>query len=130
MSIDAMKQALEALVREAEGWYHVTPITRDAIIALRAAIEQEPVSLNKGRLTRYADGSIGVGTPTQPEQAEGGHLGIGDGTLMLDGQYPHSKEWQGLTRQEFLDATKGLEDLEDCWMAIEAALRSKNNGLS
>ena len=36
------------------------------------------------------------------------------------------REWQGLTRQEFLAATQGLEDLEDCWIAIEAALRSKN----
>ena len=35
-------------------------------------------------------------------------------------------KWQGLTRQEFLDATHGLEDLEDCWMAIEAALKRKN----
>ena len=42
MSIDAMKQALEALVWEAEGWKDVPPITRDAITALRAAIEQAP----------------------------------------------------------------------------------------
>ena len=41
MSIDAMKQALEALVWEAEGWKDVPPITRDAITALRAAIEKE-----------------------------------------------------------------------------------------
>lgn len=46
MSIDAMKQALEALVWEAEGWEDVPPITRDAITALRAAIEQaqQPVA--------------------------------------------------------------------------------------
>jgi hypothetical protein len=47
MSIDAMKQALEALVWEAEGWEDVPPITRDAITALRAALaepEQEPVA--------------------------------------------------------------------------------------
>jgi len=36
------------------------------------------------------------------------------------------RQWVGLNRREFLDATQGLEDLEDCWMAIEAALRSKN----
>jgi len=32
--------------------------------------EQEPVLLNNGRLTRYPDGSIGIGTPPQrkPEQ--------------------------------------------------------------
>lgn len=46
MSIDVMKQALEALVWEAEGWEDVPPITRDAITALRAAIEQaqQPVA--------------------------------------------------------------------------------------
>lgn len=38
-----------------------------AITALRKALaepEQEPLSLNNGRLTQYSDGSIGVGTPT------------------------------------------------------------------
>jgi len=40
--------------------------------------------------------------------------------------YTAPRQWQGLTRREFLDTTQGLEDLEDCWMAIEAALRSKN----
>ena len=34
--------------------------------------------------------------------------------------------WQGLTREEFLDAVYGLEDMEDCWRAIEAKLRDKN----
>ena len=29
--------------------------------------EQEPVSLNDGRLTQYADGRIGVGTPVEQE---------------------------------------------------------------
>jgi len=40
--------------------------------------------------------------------------------------YTTPRQWQGLTRQEFLDATQGLEDLEDCWMAIEAKLKEKN----
>jgi hypothetical protein len=39
MSLDAMKQALEALEAEAAGWDSVSPVTRDAIIALLAAIE-------------------------------------------------------------------------------------------
>lgn len=41
-------------------------------------------------------------------------------------QAQEPRQWQGLTRQEFLAATQGLEDLEDCWIAIESALRSKN----
>lgn len=38
----------------------------------------------------------------------------------------YKKPWVGLTRHEFLEATDGLEDLEDCWHAIEAALKDKN----
>ena len=43
---------------------------------------------------------------------------------MLDKQ---KKQWVGLTKKEFQEAVEGLEDLEDCWVAIEAALRSKND---
>ena len=35
-------------------------------------------------------------------------------------------EWVGLTKEEFEQAVDGLEDLEDCWMQIEAKLREKN----
>jgi hypothetical protein len=38
------------------------------------------------------------------------------------------RQWQGLTKKEFLAAVDGLEDLEDCWVAIEAKLKEKNNG--
>lgn len=37
------------------------------------------------------------------------------------------REWVGLTKKEFQEAVEGLEDLEDCWVAIEAKLRSKND---
>lgn len=40
MSIEVMKQALDALEFEASGWEDVPPITREAITALRQAIEQ------------------------------------------------------------------------------------------
>ena len=36
------------------------------------------------------------------------------------------REWVGLTDREFQEATDGLEDLEDCWKAIEAKLEEKN----
>jgi uncharacterized ferredoxin-like protein len=74
-----MKQALHTL----EGWANVDDWvwpetakeqakrnTVDAIAALRERLaqpEQEPVSLNDGRLTQYADGRIGVGTPAEQE---------------------------------------------------------------
>jgi hypothetical protein len=36
------------------------------------------------------------------------------------------KEWVGLTKEEFEQAVNGLEDLEDCWVQIEAKLKEKN----
>jgi hypothetical protein len=36
------------------------------------------------------------------------------------------KEWVGLTKEEFERAVDGLEDLEDCWVQIEARLKEKN----
>ena len=39
---------------------------------------------------------------------------------------PPQREWQGLTDEEFNKAVDGLEDLADCWMAIEAKLKEKN----
>jgi hypothetical protein len=35
-------------------------------------------------------------------------------------------KWVGLTKEEFEQAVDGLEDLEDCWVQIEAKLREKN----
>lgn len=35
-------------------------------------------------------------------------------------------EWIGLTKEEFEQAVDGLEDLEDCWIQIEAKLKEKN----
>lgn len=36
------------------------------------------------------------------------------------------REWVGLTKEEFEESVDGLEDLEDCWVQIEAKLREKN----
>ena len=74
MSLDVLKQALEALEEIADEVF--SPYDNklgDAILALRAAIKQvqEPVVLNGGRLTQYPDGSIGVGTPAKPDQWQG-----------------------------------------------------------
>ena len=39
---------------------------------------------------------------------------------------PPKREWVGLTRRELDIATFGLEDLSDCYKAIEAKLKEKN----
>jgi hypothetical protein len=39
-----------------------------------------------------------------------------------------SSSWVGLTRRELDIATLGLEDLGDCYLAIEAKLKEKNGG--
>jgi hypothetical protein len=39
---------------------------------------------------------------------------------------PPKREWIGLTRLELDIATLGLEDLSDCYKAIEAKLKEKN----
>ena len=36
------------------------------------------------------------------------------------------REWVGLTQDEFQKCVDGLEDLQDCWVAIEAKLKEKN----
>ena len=37
------------------------------------------------------------------------------------------RKWVGLTKREFNECVDGLEDLEDCWTAIEAKLKEKNH---
>jgi hypothetical protein len=37
-----------------------------------------------------------------------------------------SRQWVGLTSEEFEEAVDGLEDLEDCWVQIESKLKEKN----
>ena len=39
---------------------------------------------------------------------------------------PPKREWVGLTHDEFQKCVDSLEDLEDCWVAIEAKLKEKN----
>jgi hypothetical protein len=36
------------------------------------------------------------------------------------------RKWVGLTQAEFEETVDGLDDLEDCWQAIEAKLKEKN----
>ena len=52
----------------------------------------------------------------QPDLANVGEVGV----------WGHKRQWVGLTRRELDIATLGLEDLGDCYIAIEAKLKEKN----
>lgn len=101
-----LQQALDAL-EEISGGY-----SQNLIAALRdrlAQPEQEPVAT-----VRCINGiTIGYLEVMQPV-----------GTKLYT--TPPQRQWQGLARLEFQKAVEGLEDLEDCWIAIESALREKN----
>jgi hypothetical protein len=47
---------------------------------------------------------------------------------MLGSPKRDNPSWVGLTRRELDIATLGLEDLGDCYLAIEAKLKEKNSG--
>lgn len=66
---EAMQQALAALdlvMSHGSAVQEAKNILQERL----AQPEQEPVKMNDGRITRYPDGSIGIGTPPQrkPEQ--------------------------------------------------------------
>lgn len=144
MSIDAMKQVLAA-------WESGDLRNLGACIpALRAAIEQEPVSLNEGRLTRYADGSIGVGTPENPEPVawryaldasiEGPRwiyidcdpskwlTGPASVKALIEPLYTAPRLWQGLTDEEIeqccYEADSKAADHPQTWKWTEAFARA------
>ena len=98
------------------------------IPALRAAIEQEqkPVAWMYHGISHDGRPHNRPSLIFKPEYMDAMSESKGAQAVPL---YTAPRQWQGLTRQEFLDATQGLEDLEDCWMAIESALKSKNNVL-
>jgi hypothetical protein len=48
------------------------------------------------------------------------------GTGQISTTPPAQRTWVDLTHQQFTEATDGLEDLEDCWMAIQAKLKEVN----
>jgi hypothetical protein len=78
--------------------------------------EQEPVAW--GYRDRHGN-IIDVITPAEHDRTEG------DYKVPLY-TAPQQSDWVGLTDREFQEATDGLEDLEDCWKAIEAKLEEKN----
>ena len=130
MSIEAMKQALEALVEGAEGTRPLGVVTLEAIIDLRQAIaeaeKQEPETwMNKhGACTSALFREVEAGAKDEYTQP----------------LYTHpqpQREWVGLTdeeRHEIREWQKIQEELGPVWApmmlylyeAIEAKLKEKN----
>ena len=138
-----MKQALDALEWEADGWQDVPPITSNAITALRAAIEQaqEPVAFNHdigGDRFKVVRGAfwwhVLIGdSPTEHgkflSRARAENMAADLLREFRNGafvQHTAPRQWQGLTDKElaeFSDLKLGAYDL--C-LEVEAKLREKN----
>lgn len=124
MSIEAMKQALDALC---DFDYDKRQL---AIAALRAAIEQaetpekrrEQVDPIRVRIMQEA---YDLADRDDSEGYNSVKVMCSEVLGMID-RLLDERQWQGLTKKEFLAAVDGLEDLEDCWVAIEAKLKEKN----
>lgn len=105
-----LREAAENLVKAFE-YDYTEPTKWKAIKALRQALAQQ----DKECVAIVNEGMGGIEwlSPCLP-----------DDTPLYTA--PPKRKWAGLTREEFEEATKGLEDLEDCWVAIEAKLKEKN----
>jgi hypothetical protein len=148
MTIEAMKLALDALefleleiFVELDKSLNVGPTHgRKAIIALRAAIEQTKKPHRWQRLTeeeiarreqvdpirvRIMQEAYDLADRNDSEGYNSVKVMCSEVLSMID-RLLDERQWQGLTKKEFLTAVDGLEDLEDCWVAIEAKLKEKN----
>jgi hypothetical protein len=66
----------------------------------------------------------GLVATAKAEKQEPDDLTIAYMSGLHDGK--KKRTWVGLTDREFEEVTHGMEDLEDCWIAIEAKLKEKN----
>jgi hypothetical protein len=138
MSIEAMKQALEALdlIDKDIAWQYKSPTRKfcnQAAHFLRQAIEQaekqEPVAW---RFQSVVGGwAYGKEPPIKSKYAVEplytAPVHASDiSAERVDETAKHRHEWVGLTFTEYMEAIKGKEDIEDCWQAIEAKLKEKN----
>ena len=98
-----------------------------AITAIKAALEakDEPVIYDKTELNSFVQGLY----DKKMQEGKHGHFETMFHCVhqAIKRVSPPQRTWVGLTKKEFQEAVEGLEDLEDCWVAIEAALRSKND---
>ena len=103
----------------------------DAIQALRQALAQ-PEQVLTARVV--VTGEKRDGCFDLPNDIDAYERGVIDGmqkqmksTVEKAVNAMTKREWVGLTRRELDIATLGLEDLSDCYMAIEAKLKEKNS---
>ena len=117
MTKEVLTLALEALKLSDTVFYPQTKIAIAAIERTLAQPEQEPVAfINVEKRSLEWVKPISWHTPTT--------VNLPNIPLYTT---PPQRTWVGLTDREFEEVTHGMEDLEDCWIAIEAKLRDKNN---
>ena len=105
MSIEAMKQALEALdlIEKDIEWHDKSP-TRKFCNQVAHFLQQAIAEAENQEGWVLREVYFSEGEPISHREPQ----------------------WVGLTKTEFEEAVDGLEDLEDCWQAIEAKLKEKN----
>jgi len=116
-------EALEIIWATESDFFHYQDEIKSSVQALRKALAPEvtpEVNEPEGwvkidEVRQYFD-SVGCGTIYKT---------AGEDRVPLYAA-PPKKQWVGLTKEEFEQAVNGLEDLEDCWVQIEAKLREKN----
>jgi hypothetical protein len=111
MTKEALKLALEALEYRGVGsWRKKQP----AITAIKQVLANEA-------LEKKAENARELGLDYEPVIDKSAAVRIATAL----GWKPQ-RTWVGLTKKEFQEAVEGFEDLEDCWVAIEAKLKEKN----
>jgi hypothetical protein len=108
----------------------VMRIAENAIPALRLAIDVQNMASESTYKPQIAFNAEVVGyiapqrtEPVCPECKAGV---LYECVACSSNNYPPQRTWVNLTDREFEEVTHGMEDLEDCWIAIEDALRKKN----
>jgi hypothetical protein len=128
---DAMKLALEALELAHPRFGIGTEKHKQAIAALRLAPDYERGFVDGMQKQMQSSVDKAVNAMAQPKQGEPVCPECKAGVLYecvacSSNNYPPQRTWVGLTDREFEEVTHGMEDLEDCWIAIEAKLKEKN----
>ena len=113
---EALKMCLEYIETNAQG-------SKFAILIKEALAqpEQEPVAFENWHKANYVQNLEKYGDTYKNNHVRCRH----QGWLGAQSITPQ-RTLVGLTKKEFQEAVEGLEDLEDCWVAIEAKIKDKN----
>jgi hypothetical protein len=134
MTKEVLTLALEALKYSDTVFY---PQTKIAIAAIERALAnhiednlvmvQEPVAYDKTEMNGFVQDLY----DKKMQEGKHGHYEtmfhvVHQAIKRVSPPAPQQHTWVGLTDREFEEVTHGMEDLEDCWIAIEAKLKEKN----